>query len=436
MKGEMQRTNRDFGVQLKALTMRGLTTPWCVFLLAFAIRLGIVWMGYDGDPQDTPENDEIALNLLSGKGYVASNWWHGLELRAWRAPFYPFFLATVYGVFGYGHLFVRVIQCVVGAGTAVLVFLLGRKLEPKSAPICGGFAVVYGPLAVVSNEVMTEVWFAFWLILFVYWLTPPVHKWSLIGAGVALGCAILTRPAGVALGLALGIIAVFYRTRWHVRQWVWVSGMAFLVVLPWTVRNYVVFGVWPLVSTQGGFIAARSNTTDPDWRKPHGWGVALDFLKAMPSELDRDRFWRQEAQMFIWNHPDLYIRLVGERFLHFWYFFHPQYNMWFMCILPFFLFGFYGYWRDDGYFLPSMVILVSLFLFSFVLYANSRFRLPLEPFFLIFAGSAVSRLSDQWGLTKTLWLAGGGVLINGVIAWQATYLRDGLLMILQALQLK
>lgn len=88
---------------------------WGLFLIALSVRVIYVLQGYEVPPQDTLDYDEIALNLLRGDGFVARENWFGFELRSWRAPFYPFFLALVYGIFGYHHLAVRLVQCVVGA---------------------------------------------------------------------------------------------------------------------------------------------------------------------------------------------------------------------------------------------------------------------------------------------------------------------------------
>lgn len=423
----------EFFADRKKIVLSALTTPWIVFALAFAVRLAVVAQGYDGPAQDTPEYDEIARNLLSGKGFVASEWWYGYELRAWRAPFYPFFLAGVYGIFGESHAAVRIIQCAIGALTAVLIMLLTRKLDAKLAPLCGGLAIFYGPLAAVSNEVMNETWFAFFLVLGVYWLTPPSGARSWVGAGIALGLAVLTRPAGLALGLALGLVALRDR---NYRRFLWAGGTALLLLLPWTLRNYAVFGIWPVLSTQGGFIMARSNALDPDWRKEKGWGVPRDFLEKIPSEIDRDRFWRRQALQFVCEYPGLYARWVVERFLRFWYFFHPEYNVWYMGVLPFFLYGFYRFCRVTEYVLPALLIGISIALFSFVLYGNARFRLPLEPFFLIFVSVAIVHFQKMRGLQWTLGLMGGIAVLNLLIAWHEVALRAIALDVLSGLGLK
>ena len=407
-----------------------LEKSWGVFLLALCVRVVIVVLGYDGGPQDTPEYDEIAHNLLDGQGFVASNWWHGFEVRSWRPPFYPLFLASLYGSVGYSHSAVRLCQCVIGALTAMVVMMLGKKLDPRIAPFCGILAAFYGPLASISNEVMTETWFTFWGVVSVFFLVSgQIGK-----SGIVLGLGILTRPVGAFYLVALGVMVAIRRGNWPRR--LWAVGIALLVVLPWTIRNYAVHDVWPILSSQGGFIVARSNAVEPDWRKPHGWGVSKEFLKKMPSEIARDRYWWREARSFVIENPGAYLKLVAERFLRFWYFFHPWYNIWFMTVLPLFVFGFLHFWRSRDYLLPALYILVSFLVLITLLYANSRFRLPLMPFFLIFASAGIRHMLDVYGLRVTGSVVFGLAGINCLIGWQAQGLRDVLLFVLNAAGLR
>lgn len=425
--------------QLPALLVRlrdPLTTTWIVFFLALLVRLAIVAGGYHGEALDTPEYDEIALNLLAGKGFVASRWWSGFEIWSWRPPFYSFFLAAIYAVFGYDQMPVRIVQCIIGAVTCVLVMKLAHKLDARIAPLCAGLAIIYGPLAVMSNQLMTEIWFTFWLVLAVYWLTPPASVRSFVGAGFATGMSVLTRPMGVAVGLALLLMAFVRRTPWNFRSVLWTGIAALITLFPWTVRNCAVHGVWPMLSTQGGYVLERSNTFDPQWRKIGGWQVPREILEKIPSEVERDRYWTRKAIQFVREHPAVYFRLVPEKFLHLWYFFRPEYNFWFMLILPFFVLGFYRDWSTEGYLLPSLLILVSTVLFSLVLYGNSRFRWPLEPFFLIFACSAIRHLYETRGGKWTLGLIVLAASLNLLIAWQEVAIRAGLLDLLHLVSLK
>ena len=406
---------------------------WVVFGVALTVRLGYVSAGFEVPPQDTPDYDEIAVNLLRGEGFVARENWHGFEVRSWRPPFYPVFLAFVYGIFGYSHLVVRVIQCFVGALTALLVYETGRRLDRRAAPLAGAMVAVYGPLVGSANEVMTEVWFVFWLVLGVWLLVD--RRRDFLG-GASLGMAALTRPVG--LFFVPGIFAVAWaaRSEGSRRRALWALLAVLAMLFPWTLRNYMVHGHWPIISTHGGFILARSNAVHPAWRQERGWGIERRVFDQTPSEVDRDRMWYRQGLRFIREHPGAYIRLAMERFLRFWYFFRPAYNFWFMSILPFSLAGMYRFWNKKGYLFLTCGIVLSVVMFSTVLYGDARFRLPLEPFFILFAAGFLRELADRRGVCHAWIWAVGVVGFNLLVYWQDEAMRAGLLDLLYQWQLK
>ena len=129
---------------------------WALFVTAFAVRAGSIAVVGEIPGGDTSDYDEIAGNLLRGEGFVATENWFGFELRSWRPPLYPLFLASLYGLFGVDHLWVMLAQAVLGAGATVLIFRLARKLHPPSAPVTGIIATLYGPLVQSTNSVMSE----------------------------------------------------------------------------------------------------------------------------------------------------------------------------------------------------------------------------------------------------------------------------------------
>ena len=420
------------------LLLARLPWRWIVFGAAFLLRLGYIAQGGEVPPQDTPDYDEIALNLLAGEGFVARDAFHGAAMYSWRAPFYPFFLALVYLLCGYDHLWVKIAQALVGAATAVLIYDLGRRLYPPAALSAGLLLAVYGPLAASPNEVMTETWFAFWLVLAVHLLiSPPAAAATLwLGGGLAIGLAALTRPAGLLLLPAFALAALWHRQAQWGRRTLWVGLGLCLAVGPWTLRNYLVHDAFVAISTHGGFIVARSNADNPDWRQPHAWGIQPSFMERFPTEVERDRYWWRQGLSWIAAHPAAYAQLVGERLLRFWYFMRPQYNFWLMVILPFFLAGLYHFWNRDGFFILSAFMGLSLAVFCLLLYGSSRFRLPLEPFFCLFAAAYLSAQRPHWSTPRTLTILGTVVGANVILYFGSAVLHQWVLNILTLWNLK
>jgi hypothetical protein len=252
---------------------------------------------------------------------------------------------------------------------------------------------------------------------------------------VAIGLAALTRPGGLLFWPAFALVALLAAPREGLRRSLWVGLALAATLLPWTVRNYLIHGALVPISTHGGFILARSNAALPDWRQERGWGIERETFVQFPTELERDHHWRQQAMAFIRSHPGTYLRLSAERFLRFWYFFSPGYNFWFTLLLPLFAIGLWRYGLREGFLLLSVFAGVSLAAFCLVLYGSVRFRLPLEPFFILFAAAAGGDLVARYGRRAWWWL-GGAVALNLILYWQDEALRGLALTWLQAWGLK
>ena len=425
-------------------------TGLSLFAAAAAVRLGYLTLAVDSPLQDTADYDEIAMNLLSGDGFVARANWFGFEMRSWRPPLYPAFLAAVYASVGYSHLAVKIVQALIGALTVVVVYALGRQLQPRAALLAGAVAVVYMPLVGSANEVMTETLFTFLLMVSILLLatagadteetnSAAVRNRSLT-AGIALGFAALTRPTGLLLWPAALTVWRWGAGRAATTPWLrrssWLSLGVVAAIAPWTVRNYHVHDAFVAISTHGGFIFARSNAPLPDWKQPQGWGIDRELFERLPLESDRDRYWYSRGWQHIRADPAHYLRLVGERFLRFWYFLRPDFNFWFAMVLPLAAAGGWRYRRHPGYEIMAALVAASVLVFSFVLYGSSRFRLPLEPLFILFAATFVSDLWASKGARRAGGLVAALAAVNLVLSWHEETVREVVLALLTAWGLK
>lgn len=155
--------------------------------------------------------------------------------------------------------------------------------------------------ALLSSEIFFLFLFMMGATLFI-WGALRNHHIVLAGAGFVFGLAILTKPQVLLLPLLLLLIL-----RW--RRWrdVLTGGAVFycaavLVVLPWTVRNYLAFGELVFVSTNGGINLLIGN--NPDATGSYMWPRAFDGLIVMTfSELERDKGARDLAVDYVIKHP-------------------------------------------------------------------------------------------------------------------------------------
>ena len=153
-------------------------------------------------------------------GDIAKNWLqHGIygltgrnEISPTyiRLPGYPTFLAVVFAVFGLEHYrAVLLLQMFVDMGTCFLIADIARRLiSPRAAKVAFLLAALCPFLANYAAAALTETWEIFFttlaLDLAVIGLDDcQVSPW--LGCGLATGTAILLRPDGGLLLLALEI---------------------------------------------------------------------------------------------------------------------------------------------------------------------------------------------------------------------------------------
>jgi hypothetical protein len=96
-------------------------------LLTFSLIINIlfVFVRRNFYSVETWENGEIAQHLIQGMGFTFSYFGNPLQPTSIMAPFYPYFLALVYSLFGISpaaHLSIQIFQAVVQAATLVVVF--------------------------------------------------------------------------------------------------------------------------------------------------------------------------------------------------------------------------------------------------------------------------------------------------------------------------
>jgi 4-amino-4-deoxy-L-arabinose transferase-like glycosyltransferase len=201
--------------------------------------------------------DQLATNLLSGNGYISQLEPH---FRAWRAPGYPFFLLVIYFIFGHHALPVLLLQSLLGALTCVMIYLIGRRIFSRKIGIIAGFICAVDPEMIHwTAKMLTETLFIFLLALLVLLclrLTES-RRWFLptIGAGLVLGYATLVRP-NILLLIPFLISYFLFFVQVPVRNRMVLAGIppivCALVILPWTVRNYLVLGKFVPVASIGG----------------------------------------------------------------------------------------------------------------------------------------------------------------------------------------
>ena len=225
-------------------------TSLMIFLCALALRLA--WVLTLGDHLtwiDEREFAEVGTHLAAGHGYISDSFRNN--------PVVPFYLSLAFRVFGQHYLMPRIGQAIVGALTCMLVY---RTAASLISPIAGLFAglllAIYPAHIYVAGVFYVDAWLMFFCALSVCLAVTTLKTggqrgWTLL-CGVSIGLTALTREAFVTV-LVATVIACLYSagTRWRQQVptcLVLVAG-CLVTILPWTIRNYRVFGRPILVSS-------------------------------------------------------------------------------------------------------------------------------------------------------------------------------------------
>lgn len=237
-----------------------------LFRAALAVS-GLVEVVYD--TYDSWEYRDLAWSMLNHGVF-------GLEgvPKMNRTPGYPAFLAAVFSLLGASRLAVSSAQVVLDALTCVMVvhIALVMRLARPAVLAVAALSITCLYTAVWSMMMMTEVLYTFLMVAGIWALATSSGPMpgSMFGAttgrvmlsAAALGCGILVRPAlapmtalfvACVLGAALlreGTAAVSMSA---LRQPFAFGAVLGVIVVPWMLRNYVVF--------HEEFAAGRDNVT-------------------------------------------------------------------------------------------------------------------------------------------------------------------------------
>jgi 4-amino-4-deoxy-L-arabinose transferase-like glycosyltransferase len=399
-----------------------------IFLLAFVIRLAALYMLIDNPRGDAADYENIALNIIKGKGFVSTR----MGLYSYRPPLYPLFLACIFSIFRHSYLIVGFFQAIIASITCVAVFYIGEYIfDEKTGLISSVIMALYPSLVFYSTQLLSETLFILILCLFIYVFynvrngVKTKLKWPLLG--ILLGLGSLCRPV-IFPFLFFLIPFCFFSLKLNLRKWILVMSFSLLTIAPWTIRNYHVHREFVLLTTYGGanlwmgnYPGARGHIGDP------GNINRLVRERGVP-ETKKDLFFCKKGLSFITGTPLDFIILSLKKLVLFWNplvekHIGPSYirdnsidyktiiTISFSCLIVFTMIGFFsisGLWRKTG----LLLILIMYFsMVSMIFYVSLRYRQPIIPVLSIFAGKGM-RFSFSLFKEKTRRLIPGERLIG------------------------
>ena len=222
--------------------------------LALVVRLLFLARYADTALFHVPLGDELNFHLTA-LGLLGQ----GAEGQAFLyQPLYSFFLAGVYWIFGVDPALVRTLQVLIGTGSVLVYYGLGRELHgPWAGRLCAAVAALFGPLIFFEGHLLAPGLIspllagALWCLLAAGKRSRPL---LVLPAGLLMGLSMMGRP-NLALLLPVGFIWLLMRFKaWKARALV--AGLAGLGLLagfaPSTIHNAMHGGGLSPVSSAGG----------------------------------------------------------------------------------------------------------------------------------------------------------------------------------------
>ena len=232
--------------------------PWVLpLVLALAASLFVIVFGFRAQRFVDTRFDpyffgKMGASIARGDGFMPFG-----NLIQRRAPLYPLLIGGVYWVFGEKPLVVLLLQCILHAGTCLLLFDLTRRLFGQRAGVIAAVICAVHPVLLrYVPDLHLETLFTF-LVTLTIWLTERFARARDIrtGAllGIAFGLATLTKSV-ILLYPGLFAMALVY-TLSRAKKQLPIRGLATmfvtmaLTISPWTVRNYMATGHFVPVSS-------------------------------------------------------------------------------------------------------------------------------------------------------------------------------------------
>jgi 4-amino-4-deoxy-L-arabinose transferase-like glycosyltransferase len=353
---------------------------------------------------------DLAEGVASGQGFCGAA---GCE----RPPLYISFLALT-SLAGKNWLFIIVPQALMGAGTAGLAFLIGRRMFSASAGLIACALTAFYPYYVMHDTALQDTAMVTFVLALSMWLLLRALQngggWWL--AGIALGALVLVRAGMAPSVMAVVVWALVCGGRAKLRTAL-VLTVAILVTLsPWLAYTWRATGA-PVLTTDSGYLLWQGNNAGVFNYYPaesidrSAMAEFANLPKADQAALDRfsgnaravSDLYQQRAFAFLRGDPWRTLRYAaGEATAAFSWTFNPYRGalaqwVYAASYLPIALLGVTGMvvaWRR-----PETALIATLYVafigVSAVYFAHTSHRTPLDIYWIVFAASVLARLSDR-----------------------------------------
>lgn len=330
------------------------------------------------------------------------------------APLYKYFVGIIYFLTGRNLAVVWGIQLLLGTITVLLVFLIASKLfNNRAALISAILYAFYGTELMYEGILLRASLITFLGVFSLYLLIKLEEKNSFIRiiiTGFVISLFIQCRPNVIIVFFLFLFIPPCCMDKKNIRKIISLSLFVLLFFIPLLVQAYVVHGKFVFFDASGPLTILMGN--NPEY-------PGADYLPEFRYPGDTSLTFKEIVSVLIGNlinYPADMITLYLRKFYYFFnsYEFPTNYNFYifqefsFLLKTPFPNFAVFSSLGLMGFlvniqdfkrlrFLNVFIIGMSLSVILF--YVVSRFRVPVVPYYAIFAGSFLDRIG-AWYLFR------------------------------------
>jgi Dolichyl-phosphate-mannose-protein mannosyltransferase len=406
------------------LFIRVLSATWFIVLFAFALRMAYLrpsLVPYPGSSQFGVETGAVAAAIASGRGFSSPLPKIQTGPTAWLTPAYPYLLAGIFklfGIFTYKSLvWSRVLNIAFSALTCWPIYTTGRMAFGRSVGALSAWLwailpdAIFYPVAWVWDTALTGLCMA---ALFAATLklrgSRRTRDW--IGYGALWAFSAMVNPSVLAVLPFLALWALWplrARLREAIKPVLGASLIFVAGIMPWTIRNYVVFHK---------FIPLRSNFGLELWlsNSPEVPDTFAGYLHPTDDPKEAAKYVRMteipymeekqsEALAFMRTHPRDTMRFFFRRFADNWlgmwdapadlWRFMPPFmklTLVWNCLFSLLSFvgAFFAYRARSVAAMPFASVMLMFPVVFYVTHTSGRYRYPMDTIMVILSVFALA----------------------------------------------
>jgi 4-amino-4-deoxy-L-arabinose transferase-like glycosyltransferase len=384
------------------------SSPAVVFLVALVARLWVLsqllpanaWRYF----YQYNEPAHIAWSVRSGYGY-SSPWANTLVMpTAQQPPVYPYLLVAIFklaGTYSYRSLWIAVgMNAFCSALTAIVILKIGKRTFGASTGVLAAWIWSCWIYEAVVSIRLWESSLSALLLAVALLLLPDMaasirpRRWLIFGALAGVGALTNTTLLSVFPFFWLWLWISDRRRGLSCKKWLAASVLTcVLVILPWTIRNYVTFH---------RLMPIRDNFGLELWIGNHE-GVAHEYPSDFPllnpaeynrlGELEFMETKRRIAMQFIEQHPGEFLRLSLRRGFLFWT--APRNSAWPWISLLAWMGLILALRRKALHAAPYAIVMLMFPLVYYIAHTYDTYRHPIESAILLLASYAAVTVAES-----------------------------------------